>query len=97
MQGNIEDVFFKVQDFLKTFKNIKKVTTSRKKLVIIARTKLAFETFGEKITFKLDTSSKDFVGINIDSCPVVRSTLMDYGHNFKNIEYLSKEIIRQFA
>jgi hypothetical protein len=97
VQGNIEDVFFKVQDFLKTLKNIKKVTASREKLVISARTKLAFETFGEKITLKLDTSSKDFVGIYIDSCPVVRSTLMDYGHNFKNIEYLSKEITRQFT
>jgi hypothetical protein len=94
VQGNIEDVFFKLQDFLKTLKNIKKVTASRETLVISARTKLTFETFGEKITLKLDTSSKDFVGIYIDSFPVVRFTLMDYGHNFKNIEYLSKELMK---
>jgi hypothetical protein len=96
VKGNVEDIFIRVQDILKNLKNIKKINASREKLVISARTKLTFETCGEKIKLKLDTASKDLVGIYIESCPVVRTTLADYGHNFKNIEYLSKEILKQY-
>ena len=96
VKGNVEDIFIKVQDILKNLKNIKKINASREKLIISARTKLTFETCGEKIILKFDTSLKDFVGVYIESCPVVRFTLMDYGYNFKNVEYLAKEILKQY-
>jgi hypothetical protein len=89
---NIEEVFLKVQDILKGFKSLKKMTILKEMLTVSARTKTTYLSFGEKITLKFEMLSDDFVGIHIESCPALRFTLLDYGKNFTNIEYLSKEI-----
>lgn len=92
VSGNIEQVFQKALDILKGFKSVRTTTPFKEKLTISARTKITCLTFGEEITLQFDVLSQNSVKIHIKSHPAVRYTLLDYGRNFKNIEYLSNRI-----
>ena len=99
VQGKIEEVFFSSYDILKSFSSCKKIKQSKEKLTITAKTKMTSSSCGENIALKFEQLSNDSVRIHIKSYPVSRFTLLDFGKNFANIEYLSKEIkkLREFG
>lgn len=59
---------------------------------IIASTKTTNASFGEKITLQLTQINRETINIHIMSQPLVKYTILDYGKNYKNVEYIIDQI-----
>jgi len=57
--------------------------------VLRARRKFTWRSWGDVITLTLHPESADQTRVDIRSCPRVRTTLVDYGSNWRNTEALS--------
>ncbi|AEP09387.1 hypothetical protein [Micavibrio aeruginosavorus] len=56
--------------------------------IVYARTKMTWESFGEKIIISLSAPGTDVTIISIQSAPIVPTTKTDYGKGKRNIEQL---------
>ncbi len=70
-------------DKIKSFSNWKIVSSTNK--MIIIKTKMTWESFGEKITIKIHEIAKNNIRITIESKPVFPITIIDYGKNLSNV------------
>lgn len=70
---------------IKKGKILKKDRTNGK---INAKASMTWKTFGDKIKFSLIKLNDDTTEVEISSRPIVRTTLVDYGKNLRNVEII---------
>mgnify|MGYP007088122720 CR=1 FL=1 len=92
VKEGVTQVFEKSIAILKEFKSIKQIDFAKESQNITARTKASIASFGENITLQFKPLNADTTEIHISSCPLVRHTVLDFGKNFRNVEYVTKAI-----
>ena len=95
-KGNYDKVFEKSIEILRGIKSIKTIDPLKTSQSISARTKASIVSFGEGIDLEFKPLNQETTEIRISSCPVVWYTLLDFGKNFKNVVFISKELQRYF-
>lgn len=83
-----EEAFNLCEEGLNRYVRIKKVIAIKEKGEINAQTKMSALTFGEYIHIHLDCPSSEEAVLCIESKPVLKYALLDYGRNYENIVYL---------
>lgn len=83
-----EEAFNLCEEGIRRYVRIKKVIAIKDKGEINARTKMSALTFGEYIHIHLDCPSSKETVLCIESKPVLKYALLDYGRNYENIVYL---------
>lgn len=90
--GDLDRVFNNSLMVLKNFKYIKQINPIKKEQKILARTKKSIYSYGEEITLRFEIiNNETAINVFINSQPAFPA-LLDFGKNFKNVEYLSKQI-----
>jgi len=79
-------------DALKSYKHVKRVEPQKESMLIEARTKQSPYSFGENIKLLFSEMAPQKVTIHISSYPVGRYILLDFGKNYKNVEYIGESI-----
>ena len=92
IKGKYDKVFEKSIEILRALKSIKTIDPLKSSQSISARTKASIVSFGEGINLEFKPLSQETTEIHISSCPVAQHTILDFGKNFKNVEFISKEI-----
>ena len=92
IRGNFDQVFEKCLSVLKKVRNLRKLELLKDKRMILARTKPSIASFGERITLKFDETDGNLVKVIINSYPLTRYNLLDFGRNFKNVEKIAERI-----
>jgi hypothetical protein len=59
---------------------------------IIAKTSMTWKTSGDVISFKLGRIDNEKTQVEVSSRPIVRTILVDYGKNLKNVETILRII-----
>ena len=73
---------------LKLIKRCNVEKEDRSKGEIVAKTGVSWKSWGELITFKIEKNGEK-VKIKVKSEPVLKTTLIDYGKNFENVEKIT--------
>jgi uncharacterized protein (DUF1499 family) len=63
--------------------------------VVIARTKISFKSWGEDIRVEVRSEVPQSATVVISSRSVLKTTLIDWGVNRRNVEQLHSELIRR--
>jgi uncharacterized protein (DUF1499 family) len=63
--------------------------------VVIARTKISFKSWGEDIRVEVTSEVPQTATVVISSRSVLKTTLIDWGVNRRNVEQLHSELIRR--
>lgn len=92
VQGDFEKVFEKCLQTLKELEYIKTIQPLKDKMTISAHTKLSNVSWGENIKLMFGLNNNNIITIYINSSPIIKFTVLDYGKNFKNVENIAKEI-----
>ena len=79
-----EQAFDACLEALASVRGIKIQLLDRDKWVIQAKTERSWESWGEKIEFRLERMEQG-TRIEVSSQPLLRSTLLDYGKNYENV------------
>ena len=87
-----DDAFEKTKRVLILIK-AKVTKDSKNDGIIIAETGLSWKSFGENLLLKLKRVGSKQTQIKILSKPKVRTTMIDFGKNFENVERFYKEIL----
>jgi hypothetical protein len=53
-----------------------------------AKAGISWKTFGDKISFKLKRLENDHTEVEFSSRPIIRTTLIDYGKNLRNVQII---------
>jgi hypothetical protein len=63
--------------------------------VVVARTKISFKSWGEDIRVEVTSEVAQSATVVISSRSVLKTTLIDWGVNRRNVEQLHSELIRR--
>ncbi|WP_435641595.1 hypothetical protein [Micavibrio aeruginosavorus] len=72
--------------------NAKIIKSDMDQGVISARTKMTWESFGEKILISLSSPETGVTIVRIESAPLLATTKTDYGKGKRNIELLTQHL-----
>lgn len=95
VNGDFDTVFQNCVALLDGIDFIKNVTPIKDKKIISALTKTTLISFGEAITLQFIIESKNITKIYLSSSPTFKFTLLDYGKNYKNVDYINKAIVNK--
>jgi hypothetical protein len=90
--GQPELIFQKSVETLSSLKIIRSIRPYPEKMTIEASTKVSIFSFGEKVTLRTIPAKDGRTIIHIDSEPLIKSTRIDYGKNFRNIKSITKAL-----
>ncbi len=93
-QGQCNDVIEKCFAALKNIGFVKKLQYNEAQKQIVATTKMSWASFGEEMTIRCDQETSTTVKVTIISKPLVKTTMIDYGKNFKNVETFQQAILK---
>lgn len=100
VKGEAEQVFRTCMEILRGCKFIGKIKTQQhdeKELLISARTKWSWESFGENIELQFQPLQSEVTRIHITSRPLMKTTVFDFGRNFKNLQKIRKAIEKNYS
>ncbi len=89
-----DDVFEHALAAVKKLKGIKNIAIKGQGL-IKAKTKMNCKTFGDDIEIKLLHEPTEEILIHIYSKPLVKTTIIDYGKNYENVEIICANLREQ--
>lgn len=78
---------------IKEIKGFKIINVDKEAGVIAAKSRINWLTWGEEISIHVREKDSNSTNIRISSQPLVKTTLVDYGKNARNIEILEKKIL----
>jgi hypothetical protein len=94
LKGNCDPICTYCAEIVKNTKGVFKIDVSNK-CNIVAFTKTTISSFGEVITLHLSQIDQETTNIHIVSQPKYKYTIIDYGKNYKNVEYIINQIAHQ--
>jgi hypothetical protein len=95
INGDFEKIFEQCLNIMKNWKAIKSIKQIKGGKIISARTKMSIWSIGtEEITLNFDIIKEPFIKISIKSQPVMPLALIDFGKNYKYVEWLKEKIER---
>lgn len=86
----IETVASRCREILKNYKDFVESNSVNNRKTFEAKVGLTFWSFGEKITVSLESANNNKTKVYIESRPVYKLTLVDYGKNFKNVKKIEE-------
>ncbi len=92
IKGNFENIFEQCLSIIKKLKAVKSVNQIKEKMMISARTKMTMFSSVDDIILRFDISNEQFIRIHIESRPYMRFALLDFGRNYRNVEWLKEKI-----
>lgn len=92
IKGDYENVFEQCLHIMEKWKSIKSIKQIKEQMMISALTKMTIYSNAEEITMQFDISNKQLIKIHIKSQPVGRHALMDFGKNYRNVEWIKEKI-----
>ena len=90
-------VFRSVEQIVTQMRSLRAVTPFSDKGLICARTKPSWASFGEDIVIEVRVLDAGRTRVVISSRPAARHTSLDYGKNFRNVEFIEKSIKASLA
>ena len=85
-------VFRSLEQIFSQMRSLKVVTPFPDKGLIRGRTKASWASFGEDIAVEVKALDENRTRVIISSRPATRRTSLDYGTNFRNVEFIEKSI-----
>ena len=90
-QKSIDEIHRALKEHFKS-KKFKKYNFAISDNVFCAKTRITLQSWGEHITVKIDTISRNETSVQIQSKPVLKTTIYDGGNNRKNIKEIVEAI-----
>jgi hypothetical protein len=92
-----DEAFRIVQQLLKGQSWIRVKEEDPGKRLLVARTRASLSSFGERLVVEVSRAESGTTAVTMTSEPLVRTTLIDWGKNWRNLEHLQRLLQQHLA